>query len=175
MVCDQLVKFLNFNNILVDNQHGFRAERSCETQLLQCVNDWNQALDNKNNIDIIFLDISRAFDTVSHVKLMKKLDNIGIKGNMLHWFKSFLTSRKQRVKINKECSEWSNVTSGVPQGTIIGPVAFLMYINDIINNIKCQCMLYADDCVLYSCVNNANDAKMLQHDLDRVIKWSHRW
>ena len=67
MVCDQLVKFRNFNNILVDNQHGFRAKRSCETQLLQCVNDWSQALDNKNNIDIIFLDISRAFDTVSHV------------------------------------------------------------------------------------------------------------
>ena len=175
LVCDQLVKFLNYNNILVDNQHGFRAKRSCETQLLQCVNDWSLALDNKNNIDIIFLDISRAFDTVSHVKLMKKLDNIGIKGNMLNWFKSFLTGRKQRVKINKEFSEWSNVTSGVPQGTIIGPVAFLIYINDITNNIKCQCMLYADDCVLYSCVNNANDAKMLQHDLDRVIKWSRRW
>ena len=106
---------------------------------------------------------------------MKKLENIGIKGNMLNWFKSFLTVRKERVKINKEFTEWLNVTSGVPQGTIIGPVAFLIYINDIINNIKCQCMLYADDCVLYSCVNNANDAEMLQHDLDRVIKWSHRW
>ena len=129
------------------------------------MNNWSEALDKKNKVDIIYLDISRAFDTVSH-------SNIGINGNILSWLKSFLTGRKQRVRINNELSDWCDVTSGVPQGTVI---AFLIYINDISKNVKSNCKLYADDCVLYRCVNNSKDAEMLQHDLDCVVSWSSKW
>ena len=175
LVCNQLLYFLKTNNILVEDQHGFRTGRSCETQLLECVNNWSEALDKKNKVDIIYLDISRAFDMVSHSKLLYKLRNIDINGNILSWLKSFLTGRKQRVRINNELSDWCDVTSGVPQGTIIGPVAFLIYINDISKNVKSNCKLYADDCVLYRCVNNSKDAEMLQHDHDRVVIWSSKW
>ena len=159
-----LIKHLDSIKFLNTNQHGFRHKRSCETQLLATLEDWCNALEKKQNIDIVYLDISRAFDCVPHERLLCKLYNAGIKGNVLGWFKSFLQNRRQRVKINETYSNWVTVSSGIPQGTILGPVLFLVYINDIGKNLFSNIRLFADDCILYNCFDNCKNKKPLQDD-----------
>ena len=141
VVCKYLERILNrkllfyliSDNIIINNQHGFRPGRSCETQLLDTVNDWSEALDRGMSVDVAFLDISRAFDSVSHPKLMHKLSACGISCNshLWKWIQSFLIGRKQRVCVNGSFSDWEDVALGVPQGTILGPTLFLIYINDM--------------------------------------------
>ena len=159
-----LIKHLDSIKFLNTNQHGFRHKRSCETQLLATLEDWYNALEKKQNIDIVYLDISRAFDCVPHERLLCKLYNAGIKGNVLGWFKSSLQNRRQRVKINETYSNWVTVSSGIPQGTILGPVLFLVYINDIGKNLFSNIRLFADDCILYNCFDNCKNKKPLQDD-----------
>ena len=162
VVRSQLAAHLKEHSILTENQHGFRNNRSCETQLLQSTHSWAESLDKNIPVDIIYLDLSRAFDVVSHDLLLVKLKKVGICGNILRWIKSFLTNRKQRVKVGDVLSDWCAVTSGVPQGTILGPVMFLVYINDICKDINSFCKLYADDCVLYRPIRSYQDNLFLQ-------------
>ena len=171
----KLVDYFNVNNIIVDNQHGFRERRSCETQLLCSIHDWSEALDKGCSVDIAFLDISRAFDSVPHGKLLQKLSSVGIKGQLWLWLKHFLTNRKQRVRISGAYSSWETVISGVPQGTILGPTLFLLYINDIAVDLKSCCKLYADDCILYQIIQDPSDSLCLQQDLNRLSTWSEKW
>ena len=166
---------LNKYSILCDNQHGFRSKRSCETQLLGAVNDFTKALNSGEQIDALFLDFSKAFDKVPHERLCHKLSHYGINGHLLDWIKSFLTDRTQSVVIDGESSCPSTVLSGVPQGTVLAPLLFLIFINDITQDLQCTVRLYADDILIYNIIHLPNDSEHLQQDLCTLQAWARRW
>jgi len=112
-------------------QHGFTSGRSCSTQLLLAMNDWTKALHTGHNIDIMYFDFAKAFDSVSHNRLISNLRSSGISGNLLEWIRNFLVGRKQKVILNNNESEWSEVVSGVPQGSVLGPILFNIYVSDM--------------------------------------------
>ncbi len=162
------------HNILVDCQHGFRAKRSCETQLISLTQELHQHLESKEQVDMIVLDFSKAFDKVPHQRLIRKLENYGIRGKTLDWINSFLSNRK-RVVVDGEMSDWVPVQSGVPQGTVLGPILFLAFINDLPKCVESRVRLFADDCVLYRAVSSEADCNALQDDLARLENWEQQW
>ena len=133
-----IMSHLNHNDVLSNSQHGFRAGYSCSTQLISLIEDLNSHMDRNLQVDMILLDFSKAFDTVPHCRLLKKLEYYHIDGQVIHWIDKCLTTRvrKQRVLLDGESSDYVPVTSGVPQGTVLGPLMFLIYINDIVENIS---------------------------------------
>ncbi|MEM7106546.1 MAG: reverse transcriptase family protein [Bacteroidota bacterium] len=164
--------FLLENNILSKHQHGFLSSKSTETQLLECVNDWTKHIDAKIGIDVFYLDISKAFDTVSHPKLCKKLEFYGIRGKFLSWIYDFLKGRTQRVKVDGILACESGVVSGVPQGSVLGPLLFLLYINDIVGVCKnSNVKLFADDSKVYFKCKDHSDYVRLHSDVESVLKW----
>ena len=175
MLHSNIMRHLDQMNILTDKQHGFRAKHSCETQLIQTIHDLAESLDNKTQVDMVIMDFSKAFDTVPHKRLLHKINNYGITGNAFNWISNFLTKRKQRVVINGEFSEWVHVKSGVPQGMVLGPLLFLLYINDLPDNISSSVKLFADDCVMYNTIKGQSDSLQLQSDLDTLSKWQDMW
>ena len=121
------------------------------------------------------MDFSKAFDKVAHSRLLLKLRHYGIRGNTHKWISSFLQQRQQRVVVNGSHSDWVHVDSGVPQGTVLGPLLFLLFINDLPRNITSSVRLFADDCILYRTVESPEDAKKLQQDLDTLRRWEKTW
>ena len=149
--------------------------RSCETQLIATVNDIAENLDTGKQTDVILLDFSKAFDKVAHMRLCYKLRHLGINGSLLEWIKCFLTDRTQRVIVNGERSSLSEVSSGVPQGSVLGPLLFLCYINDITSGVSSSIKLYADDVLIYRIINTEDDCEILQRDLDSLQSWAYKW
>ena len=138
-------------------------------------NDWSETINKCGQTDVVLLDFSKAFDKVSHQHLSAKLDHYGIRGNTLNWINSFLSDRKQAVSVNGSHSTWVNVTSGVPQGSVMGPVLFLLYINDIQEQIQSKIKLFADDSILYREIKTQEDLHILQKDLETLATWSQTW
>ena len=136
---------------------------------------WTDWIDEGTNFDCIYYDFAKAFDSVPHAQLLVKLQSYGIKGNLLKWIKAFLTNRKQRVVVNSSKSEWCDVSSGVPQGSVLGPVLFLVYINDIEDSITNMLRLFADDTKLFGPINSDPDIEELQHDNEKLKDWSDKW
>ena len=132
-------------------------------------------LDAKSQVDLVILDFSKAFDTVPHQRLLCKLKNIGINNSLLEWIKIFLTTRHQKVLLDGETSTESQVTSGVPQGTVLGPLLFLIYINDLPDAVSSDVRLFADDCIMYKEIKTAKDQDALQKDIDSLCKWEKSW
>jgi hypothetical protein len=163
------------HSVLTTKQHGFRSNHSCESQLLLTVHDLALSLNNKSQTDLAIMDFSKAFDTVPHNRLMLKLDHYGVRNKTYTWIANFLKHRKQRVVVGGEHSAWTEVLSGVPQGTVLGPLLFLVYINDLPQNIHSEVRLFADDCVLYRQIKNQHDHDQLQEDLNTLVKWQNDW
>ena len=168
---------LDSNDILVHFQHGFRQNHSCETQLLTTVEDLSYRLDKRKTIDLLILYFSKAFDTVPHRRLLHKLRHHGITGKNNKWIESWLCYRQQKVVLDGAVSTNSPVLSGVPQGTVLGSLMFLLYVNDMGSKISPQTeiKLFADDALLYRTINNPSDETQLQKDLDTMIEWSNTW
>ena len=165
------------NNLLSTDQYGFIAGRSTTNQLLVTLHDWLSSLDKNLPVDVIYLDFKKAFDTVPHIRLLKKLASYGIKDNILKWITSFLDGRQQLVKINNSHSNSINVTSGVPQGSVLGPTLFIYFINDLsdIIGLNTNIKIFADDTKIYSTVRNENDSTNLQETINSLYKWSKTW
>lgn len=161
--------------VLSNHQHGFRQGRSCDSQLSGLIEDLAKTLDNRSQVDLVILDFSKAFDTVPHQRLLRKLKNVGINNSLLSWIEHFLTSRHQRVQLEGAFSQESPVTSGVPQGTVLGPLLFLLYINDLPDSVSSKVRLFADDCILYREICRPEDSKLLQRDIDSLCQWEKTW
>ena len=152
------------------------CENSASHLLVQVVHDWAKVLDSRGSSHCLFLDFAKAFDSVPHQRLLLKLECLGIHGNLLNWFRSYLTDRSQRVVINGHYSEWLPVLSGVPQGSILGPLLFILYIKNLHSLVKSSSLkIYADDVALYAAVSSYQDCVNLQDDLARIYDWSIMW
>ena len=171
----QIMQHLDAHNILSDYQHGFRKKRSCDSQLILTLQDLAQGLDEGEQIDAVLLDFSKAFDKVPHQRLSLKLRHYGINGNTLQWIQSFLSNRSQQVLVEGHSSPTAPVTSGVPQGTVLGPLLFLLYINDLPQQVSSTPRLFADDSLLYRKIRTQQDTTVLQDDLDRLQQWEKDW
>ena len=167
------MQHLENNNILHDLQHGFRRGRSCESQLLLLIHELMHNHDSNIQSEIILIDFAKAFDKVLHKRLLYKLQWYGIRGNIHHWIKSFLSDRVQKVIIDGISSSSVPVTSGVPQGTVLGPLLFLIYINDLSDFIQYSTLkLFADDCIS---IQSEADTILLQKDIDSLFAWTIIW
>jgi len=172
IIASHMNTVLEQNDILTDCQHGFRRNRSCETQLVHAFNDLAFNHERGVKTDVIILDFTKAFDSVNHRKLIFKLQSYGINIQVLNWVKAFLVDRKQIVMVDDKHSDTCEILSGVPQGSVLGPLLFLLYINDLPEQITSQCRLFADDALLY---NTRENTSVLQDDLNKLESWSHTW
>jgi len=161
---------------LSEHQYGFQQNRSTTTLLLQAIDDWTLSLEHRDSVHCLFLDYAKAFDSVPHEHLLLKLESFGISGNLLEWMRSFLTKRFQRVVVNGSYSDWVPVSSGVPQGSVLGPLLFLLYVDELTTIPKvCKLKLFADDVLLYVSVKSVKDCQLLQKDLSAIVEWSKLW
>ena len=176
-MCKHLLDHLEHHNLLTTLQHGFRKAHSCESQLLITLDDLYATFDKKTQTDVGILDFSRAFDTVPYERLLGKLAHYGIQGRTNSWIRAFLTGRSMSVVVHGESSEPTPILSGVPQGAVVGPLLFLIYINDMPSQVsKGTCIrLFADDCLVYRQIQNVNDQTILQQDLDYLHNRAVRW
>ena len=175
IIRDQLTDYLDKNSQILDSQHGFRNHRSCLTNLLEFFDGLTDATDKDYPVDILYLDFSKAFDTVPHARLMLKLEAHGIANKAQVWIKNWLSNRKQRVVINGTKSVWADVTSGVPQGSVLGPLLFLIYINDIDLGITSRLSKFADDTKIGRKIESVQDMIEFQKDIDRLVAWGDKW
>ena len=176
IVRDRVLHFWQNINLLNANQFAYLKGRSTVAQLLTTIHDWAGSRNCNTPTDVIFLDLAKAFDSVPHERLLLKLYKNGIDGCLLDWIRHYLTGRKQRVLIRGTCSEWSPVTSGTPQGTVLGPILFLLYINDITDCITSKVKIYADDTKIYRVITDPTaDIPALQSDLNNLTHWANTW
>ena len=175
LVAKAILNHLDSHSLLSDLQHGFRRKRSCESQLTIFIDELTRGVVNGAQIDAVVMDFSKAFDVVPHGSLLVKLQHYGIRGNTLHWINSFLSNRTQRVVVDGEMSDLAPVTSGVPQGSVLGPILFLVFINDMPECITSTSRLFADDTIVYREVRCDEDRLALQADLKALEEWEDKW
>ena len=161
--------------VLNDLQHGFRAKRPTETQLILTIHDIASSIQQNQSIHAIVLDFTQAFDKVPHQRILKKMEYYGIRGPLLNWFTSFFSERQQTVIFERRSSTSVSVSSGVPQGTVLAPLLFLLYMNDLPDNINSTVRLLADDALLYGVISNDADGEQIQNDLIRLQQWQTIW
>jgi hypothetical protein len=155
IIRDTIMKYMQLKGLIVPGQHGFVPNKACVTNLLETLDIITDALKRGNSVDLVLLDFGKAFDKVSHAKL--------------------LTGRKQRVVIGENSSEWEDVTSSVPQGSVLGPLLFTVFINDLPDRVKNECRLYADDSKLIGVIENEEDVIRIQKDIDSMQSWAKTW
>ena len=183
IICSQIRNHLDKYKALFPDQHGFRKKLSCESQLLATTHDLLKKLDNKDQIDVAILDFSKAFDVVPHQRLLRKLRMYGLEGKCLSWISDFLKNRTQSVLVEGVRSHSGSrtvgdqVLSGVPQGTVMGPLLFLLFINDMpsVLNPSTSCKLFADDCLIYRSISSLRDQVIFQNDLNVLHSWGETW
>lgn len=177
VIKQHLLTYLLNRHLITRHQHGFLNNHSTATNLLECTHDWVVALGCSNQVDVVYIDFSRAFDSIVFAKLLLKLQSYGVDGKLLQWIGAFLSPRVQRVVVEGRCSFVANVRSGVPQGSVLGPVLFLVYINDVTDICSggVQLKLFADDLKLYTAIDSIQCANNLQSTIDRLSVWSTDW
>ena len=171
-----MFSFLLENNLVSSNQSGLKPGDSCINQLLSITHEVFQSFDEGFEVRSIFLDISKAFVKIWHKGLIFKLSQNGISGSLLNILSDFLSDRKQRVVLNGQKSTWENVNAGVPQCSILGPLLFLIYINDLSGDLSSKTKLFADDTSLFNVAHDINtSANELNNDLKKVSNWAFQW
>ena len=161
------------NNLINKNQHGFRTNRSCSTQILSHINYILSNAVDKNEIDCVYIDYEKAFDKIDHKILIQKLHQLQIPSKYINWITNFLQDRTQIVYVNETFSYPVKVLSGVPQGSVLGPILFVIYINDLPNFLNnCNILTFADDTKIVSKINCTQDHINLQENLDNLINWT---
>jgi hypothetical protein len=172
MIRDVMMKHLLDNDLLHKGQHGFMPGKSCTTNLLETLDKITESLNDNYLVVMVLLDLAKAFDSVPHNELIEKLKAYGIDGNLIIWLTDFLKGRKQRVVMGDVTTEWVEVLSGVPQGSVLGPLLFAIFINDIPDLLNNLCKLFADDSKLIGVVRSDVDVTKMQSDLDKLVEWS---
>lgn len=178
VVKESLMSHLKRNKLIRNSQHGFMPHKSCTTNLLEFLEKATKLIDEGQSLDIIYLDFAKAFDLVPRLRLLKKLEAHGVTGNVLRWISAWLSDRQQRVVLNGQQSSWIRVTSGVPQGSILGPVLFTIFINDLderVEEVVSIFLKFADDTKLGHAVDSDMDRANLQAALDELCRWAERW
>lgn len=177
IVAGYLRKFLSDHNLLSDNQHGFRQGLSTVTQTVLSVHEFARVLDMSGQTDVVFFDFSKAFDKVPHGKLLYKMECMGIPFFITRWIQDYLTDRRQYVEINKTASSVVNVHSGVPQGSVLGPLLFLIYVNDLVAVVPkdVSVKLFADDCVVFKQISSEHDHISVQKAVFAIEEWCLKW
>lgn len=145
------------------------------TNLLICIEKWTEIIEEGSPIDVIYTDFAKAFDRVSHAKLLQKAKSIGIAGKTLAWIEAFLKGRVQRVRVDDAYSHLAPVKSGIPQGSVLGPTLFVIFINDMPDIIESMCQLFADDAKVFREISCDDECMKLQEDLNKLTEWSNRW
>lgn len=173
LIHHQLYTYLTSNSLLTSCQSGFHPAHCTQDVLLKTVDDWKISLDNGKHVRTILIDLTKAFDSIDHTLLLRKLSSLGIQRKELNWFSEYLSGRSQRVCIESTYSEWANITKGVPQGSILGPLLFLIFVNDLPDVVtKCSINLYADDTTIYySDRDPVKVQSVLNTDLDLIANW----
>lgn len=180
VIVADLLLYLRQHGVISRQQHGFLAGRSTSSNLLETINDWTLAVNDKKSVTAAYVDFAKAFDTVCQNKLLLKLQAYGIAGPLFNWIQSFLSNRTQQTRIGSSLSAVTKLTSGVVQGSVIGPLLFVLFINDIAQLLQtssstCVCKLYADDLKLYSTIETDADYDLLQNGLNLICSWSNTW
>ena len=174
IIVKHIINHLKSNHLNCKQQHGFSIGKSVTTNLLEALNVWTEALMHDIPIDILYMDYAKAFDTVPHLRLLCQVESFGITGNMLQWIKSFLSNRQQKVMANGTESSWSPVISGIPQGSIMGPVLFTLFVNDLPGKISSIISMFADDTKLYLPLTSDNSTDELVADLNYLQLWAEQ-
>ena len=174
IIFDNLYPYIFNNNFIHDKQSGYRRGDSTVKQLLSNTHEFYKAFDKGQEIRAVFLDISKAFDKVWTQGLIFKLKTIGIEGEILDILCSFLADRQQRVTLDGETSDWSDIEAGVPQGSILGPILFLLYINDLTGVVSSDIRIFADDTFIFRIVNSDSSIELIK-DLEAITRWAIQW
>jgi ribonuclease P/MRP protein subunit RPP40 len=175
IIPDSIVNHLDRNKLIYNTQHGFVKGRSCLTNLLEFLEDVTEYVDQGSPVDAIYLEFQNAFDKVPHQRLLKKVQALGINGTAYTWIEDRLKNRTQRVQFGEDSSNWTSVLCGVPQGSVLGPILFLIYINDIDDGIESKILKFADVTKLYRRITSEEDVTKLQEDLATLFRWSTEW
>ena len=175
IIRDAVIDHMQTNNLFSDMQYGFIPGRSTSLQLLKMLDFVTDAVDSSCQVDVAYMDFVKAFDQVPHRRLMAKVESYGITGDILKWIRSFLSERFQRVVVNSDMSPWAPVLSGIPQGSVLGPILFVIYVNDLPDVTKCLTLLYADDTKVLNKISCVEDVSCLQEDLTSLQSWSAKW
>ena len=172
LIRKQLVSHLERNKLMDETQHGSRAGRSTLSQLLEHQDQILKELEEGNNVDAVYLDFSKAFDKCDHGILLQKIKKLKIKGKLGRWIADFLQGRKQAVIVDRVKSKWSEIISGIPQGSVLGPILFLIYISDIGEDLNVDTLVYVDDTKVKQRVNSKEDIECLQKELQKLDNWA---
>ena len=175
IIRNAIIASIDKQGLFSNDQHGFREGRSCCTQLLMIMEIWTGWWDLGLPWDVIYTDFFKAFDSVPNKILLTKIHAFGIRGKVLKWIGCFLNQRKQRVVIGSEFSDWKPVTSGIPQGSVLGPVLFTIFINDMPDVVRSFKKLFADDTKIFKAIESMNDISIIQEDVNRLFEWSLKW
>ena len=175
IIRDHMMDFLIKHKLINPSQHGFLKAKSCLTNLLCFLEEITKWVDDGSPVDVIYLDFQKAFDKVPHQRLISKLKSHGMGNSIINWIEQWLKDRRQRVVVDGEVSSWKSVLSGVPQGSVLGPILLLVYINDLEEGVTGKILKFADDTKLFRKVKEIGDKQNLQDDIDKLVKWSEKW